>query len=76
MGKPVLLEHSGQVVNVVYGERLSAVDSGDRSVVGKPSQVVNADEIAVCSCYAKRLTPGVREAELGAMGKAVVEANL
>jgi len=66
----VLPEHCGQIVNVICGDRVTAADCGDRSVVGEPRKVcVDAGEIAVCTRGSERPTAGVGQAELEAMGK-------
>src|SRR5258708_5572873 len=72
----VILEHRREVVNVVRGKGLTAVDRSDWSVIGKSCEVVNADEIAVGPRNAQRLSPGVSQAELEATRKAAVQPNL
>ena len=64
----MLPEHRGRIANVICGDRATAADCGDRSVVGEPRKVVDAAEIAVCTRAASVL-PAVGQAELEPMGK-------
>src|SRR5258708_36231276 len=65
----VLPEHRGRIANVICGDRVTAIDCGDRSVVGEPREVVDAAEIAVCTRGTERPTAGIGQAELEPMGK-------